>query len=85
MITGAKKTGSNISDKTRRKYYLLMKDSEPLGVCTLYESAQACLAEIARERKAGKIEGEDAYIYSDSSGVHIISIRIVGRLKMTRR
>jgi len=85
MITGTKKSSSNISDKTRRKYYLLMKDGEPLGVCTLYESAQACLAEIARERKAGKIEGEDAYIYSDSSGVHIISIRIVGRLKMTRR
>ena len=84
MITKTNGNDGRISERTRREYYVLMDDGNPVGVCSTIESARACLEVIAQERKAGKIEGTDAYLYEDSSGSHAMTIRNVRRMKMVR-
>ncbi len=84
MITGASVNSGKISDKTTRSYYVLMDDCIPVGVCSNIESARACLHVLAKEKKAGRIEGLDVYVYEDSSGSHSMTIRVVRRLKMVR-
>ena len=83
MITGTKKNEPRISDKTTKEYYVIMDDGELVGVSTTIEMARSCLdAYASRRNGVGKLEGMDVYVYEDSSGAHMITIRAVSRMKM---
>lgn len=81
MIEKTHKNSPGISDRTTKEYYLLVDDHKVVGVCTSIESALYCAEVYAREKKAGRIEGKNIYIYDDSSGEHVISLEKVKRLK----
>lgn len=82
MISSTNKTKGRISTRTTRMYYVLMDDGNPVGVCTTLESARVCLDEYtSKHNGAGKLEDMDVYVYEDSSGGHMITIRVVPRMK----
>lgn len=83
MIKNSKRSYSSDGiKKSRKDYYLVMVDHHAEGVCTSFEVAQACAKCYANKYKAGEIEGEDVYIYEDSSGKHLISIERIKRIRM---
>lgn len=85
MITGAKSNEPKISERTTKEYYVIMDDYNPVGVSTSIEMARSCLDVYASSRNgAGKLEDMDVYVYDDSSGAHMITIRAVPRMKMAR-
>ena len=85
MIEGAKASKPKISEKTTKNYFIIMDDMIPVGACTSIEMARSCLDVYAsKKRNTGKIEDMDVYIYEDSSGAHMITIRVVPRMKMVK-
>lgn len=84
MIEGTKASKPKISEKTTKKYFIIMDDTNPVGVCTSIEMARSCLEEYASKRNTGKLEDMDIYIYEDSSGAHMITIKVVPRMKMAK-
>lgn len=53
-----------------------------MGVCTSFETAQACAKCYAEKYKAKEIGDDDVYIYEDSDGKHLISIERIKRIRM---
>ena len=84
MITETRKNTSEISKKTKKEYFLLMDNDEPVGVCTNQKYAESCLELYACEKSAAKMVGFNLYAYQDSSGIHTITIRPVKKLKTAR-
>lgn len=83
MIENTKRSYDSDSIKQSRKdYYLLIIDHKPKGICTSFEIAQACAKCFAKKYKAKEIDGDDVYIYEDSSGKHLISIETIKRIRM---
>ena len=83
MIENAKRNYDSGSIKQSRKdYYLLVVDHKPEGICTSFEVAQACAKCYAKKHNAKEIDGDDVYIYEDSSGRHLISIEKIKRIRM---
>ncbi len=85
MIEGTKASKPKISEKTTKKYFIIMDDTNPVGVCTSIEMARSCLEEYASKKgNFGKLEDMDVCIYKDYSGAHMITIRVVPRMKMAK-
>lgn len=83
MIENTKRSYNSGSIKrSRKEYYLLMVDHKPEGICTSFETAQACAKCFAEKYKAREIDGNDVYIYEDAFGKHLISIERIKRLRM---
>ena len=83
MIENTQRSYDSDSIKRSRKdYYLIVVDHRPEGICTSFETAQACAKCFARKHGAKEIEGNDVYIYQDSSGKHLISIEKIKRIRM---
>ena len=83
MIENSKRSYDPDAIKVSRKdYYLLVVDFQPVGICTQFEIAQACAKCYAKKYNASEIEGEDVYIYEDENGKHLISIRKIKRIRM---
>ena len=83
MITSTKRNyDSDGIKKSSKLYYLLVVDHKPEGICTSFEMAQACAKCYARKYGAKEIDGNDVYIYEDSSGKHLISIEVIKRIRM---
>jgi len=83
MITNPQRSYDSDSIKRSRKnYYLIVVDHKPEGICTSFEVAQACAKCFAERYGAKEIDGNDVYLYEDSSGKHLISIETVKRLRM---
>ena len=83
MITNTKQSYDSESIKMSRKdYYLIIVDHKPEGICTRFETAQACAKCFAKKYNAKEIDGDDVYIYEDSSGKHLITIESIKRIRM---
>lgn len=83
MITNSRRTYESDSiKKSRKDYYLLIVDHKPEGICTSFEVAQACAKCYAEKYGAKEIDGDDVYIYEDSSGKHLITIEQIKRIRM---
>ena len=83
MIENAQRSYDSDSIKRSRKdYYLIVVDHKPEGICTSFETAQACTKCFVKKYGAKEIEGNDVYIYQDSSGKHLISIEKIKRIRM---
>lgn len=68
--------------ESRKEYFLVIVDHKAQGVCTSFETAQACAKSFAKKHNAKEIDGNDVYIYEDEIGQHLISIEIVKRIRM---
>lgn len=68
--------------KSKKDYYLITVDHKPEGICTTFETAQACAKCFAEQLNAKEIDGDDVYIYEDSNGKHLISIETIKRIRM---
>lgn len=84
MITETRKNTSEISERTRKEYYLLLDNGEPVGVCTNHKFAESCLELYACEKRAAKMVGFNLYAYEDGSEIHTITIKPVKKLKTAR-
>lgn len=67
---------------SRKEYYLLVIDHKPEGICTSFETAQACAKCFAEKYNAKEIGTDDVYIYEDGSGKHLITIERIKRIRM---
>lgn len=67
---------------SKKDYYLLIVDHKPEGICTSFENAQACAKCFAKKHNAKEIDGDDVYLYEDSSGKHLIYIERIKRIRM---
>ena len=84
MINKTKSNDVEFSDKVRVRYHIVMDDHRPVGVSVNILTARAKAESLARERKVGKIEGMDVYVYEDVSGPHVISIESAEKIKIKR-
>lgn len=83
MITNTKRSyDSEAIKKSHKDYYLLIVDHKPEGICTSFETAQACAKCFAKKKGAKEIDGDDVYIYEDEYGKHLISIETIKRIRM---
>lgn len=85
MIENTRNTKPEISDKTRKNYYVLMDDSNIVGVCTTEYCAWGCADSYAKEKNAKKSGIEHVYVYEDEFGSHSITIKKSKRLKLASR
>lgn len=83
MIENTQRSYDSDSIKRSRKvYYLIVIDHKPEGICTGFETAQACAKCFVKKYKAKEIDGNDVYIYEDEAGKHLISIEQIHRIRM---
>lgn len=83
MIRNTKRSYNPDSIQTSRKmYYMVIVDHKPEGICTSFETAQACARCYAKKYNAKEIDGNDVYIYEDGYGKHLISIETIRRIRM---
>ena len=83
MITNTRRSYDPLAiKKSRKNYYLLVVDHKPEGICTSFETAQACAKCYAEKYNAKEIDGDDIYIYEDEYGRHLISIEPIKRIRM---
>ena len=83
MIENSKKSYDPDTIKASRKdYYLLVVDHKPMGICTRFETAQACAKCYAKKYDAREIDGDDVYIFEDEYGKHLITIESIKRIRM---
>lgn len=83
MIRNTKRSYNPDSIKSSRKmYYMVIVDHKPEGICTSFETAQACARCYAKKYSAKEIDGNDVYIYEDSYGKHLILIETIRRIRM---
>jgi len=83
MIENSRKSyDSDYIKESRKDYYLLVVDHKPMGICTKFETAQACAKCYAKKYKAREIDGDDVYIFEDGDGKHLISIETIKRIRM---
>jgi len=84
MISSTKSNVVRTSEKTWAKYSVVFDGINPVGVTKKIENARIKAAELAREKRAGKVEGKDVWIYEDSDGTHVITIVLVDKIKVLR-
>ena len=66
--------------KSRKEYYLLIKDNSPIGICMDLDEARQCLGKYT-EKGAKKVD-EDICVYEDKSGRHIVTINKIRKIKI---
>ena len=84
MIDKTRSNEIEFSDKTKTRYLVVMDDHRQVGVTTNILYARAKMESVAKDRKARKISGLDAYVYEDICGPHFISIESAEKIKPKR-
>ena len=83
MISNTRRTyDSKTIKESRKDYFMVIVNHQPKGICTSFETAQACAKCYAKQNGAKEIDGNDVYIYEDSDGRHLISIEKIKRIWM---
>ena len=68
--------------RSHKDYYLVVIDHKTVGLCTRFETAQACAKCFAQKYNAKEIDENDVYMYEDKDGRHLITIETVKRIRM---
>ena len=66
---------------TRKDYYLITDNHQPIGVCTSESMGEICLCELAREHSAIMLN-QKVFIYKDDSGEHLLRCESVKKMSI---
>lgn len=81
MLNNSRKSiDSDSLVESRKDYYLVAIDHRTIGVCTTKVNAVACLKYYA-EKFGGK-PIDDAYVFENKNGKHLLSIETAKRIKV---
>lgn len=82
MVTNSRKNVSKEEVKESKKdYYLLLVDNNPIGICTTWKNTVECIGQLMLQHGGKKINSS-VYVYRDSDGGHILTVKALKRLKV---
>lgn len=66
---------------TRKDYYLITDNHQPIGVCTSENMGEICLCELAKKHGATMLN-QKLCIYNDDSGEHLLRCEPVRKMSI---